>query len=465
MVRIWLFFSGLYLAEPDGNAILPTMNVVFFRMNGPFRIAAGLIAALALAGCASHGEETAQARHEAATALDIRLPEGPLGARIDELLAQPLGREDAVAVALLNNPALQRRYAELEISAAERVAASRPPNPSISLARLKRGDETETERGISIDLLGLLAWPLERGAARRQHEAERRLALREALQLARDVRVAWVDAVAAQGHRQYARDMREAADTAREYAQRLADAGNGTQLDATRATAFVADADAELARADNEWLAARERLTRLLGVEDSARLQLPEHLPPLPEQLPTATQAEQQAIDRRLDVQAATRQAEATAGALRLNRVTRMINVLEVGYQSNTSSTEPTQTGYEVRLELPLFDFGSSGAKAQAQYEAALATVRETAIAARSETRTAWTACDTAWRNAARWRDQVLPLQQKITDEVLLRFNGMLVGPFEVIARAQEQATAALQAQQALREFWIAEAGLASVRQ
>lgn len=430
-----------------------------------------LLAPMLLTACAHGGRDAAALRNDAAGRLAVELPadsndRAVVQARVDELLAQPLDREEAVIVALLDSPALQRRYAQLEISAAERVAASRPPNPSISLGRFKRGSETETERGIAIDLVGLLAWPFERGAAKRAYESERQAALREALDLARDTRIAWTDAVAADLHLAYARNMLDLADTAREYAQRLAAAGNAPQLDAARAASFHAEAEGELARAAAGATTAREKLARLLGVADSARLQLPAQLPPLPDALPPAPSFEQEAIDRRIDVQAARRQAEATAKALNLNRVTRFVNVLEVGYQSNTSNEAPTQTGFEVTLELPLFDFGSSsGSKARARYEAALATVRETAVNARSEVRTAWTAGEAAWQTAARYRDRVLPLQQQITEEVLLRFNGMLVGPFEVLEQAQHQADAALRAQQALRDFWIAEAELASALQ
>lgn len=435
------------------------------------RPALPLLAVLLLAACAHGDREAAALRSDAAGRLAVELPadttdRDAVQARVAELLAQPLDREEAVIVALLDSPALQRRYARLEISAAERVAASRPPNPSVSLGRFKRGSETETERGIAIDLVGLLAWPFERGAAKRAFESERAAALREALDLARDTRIAWTDAVAADMHLAYARNMLEVADTAREYAQRLADAGNTPQLDAARAASFHAEAGGELARAGAEATAAREKLARLLGIADSTQLQLPAQLPPLPDTLPPAPSFEQEAIDRRIDVQAARRQAAATAKALNLNRVTRFVNVLEVGYQSNTSNQAPTQTGFEVKLELPLFDFGSSsGSRARAQYETALATVRETAVNARSEVRSAWAAGEAAWQAAARYRDRVLPLQQQITEEVLLRFNGMLVGPFEVLEQAQQQADAALRAQQALREFWIAEAELASALQ
>ena len=52
--------------------------------------------------------------------------------------------------------------------------------------------------------------------------------------------------------------------------------------------------------------------------------------------------------------------AEQTARNLDLTRTTRFINVLELGYQSNTSNEAPTQRGWEIGFELPLFDSGDA---------------------------------------------------------------------------------------------------------
>ena len=52
--------------------------------------------------------------------------------------------------------------------------------------------------------------------------------------------------------------------------------------------------------------------------------------------------------------------AHATADALGLSKVTGFVNVLDVGYTNKSSSEAPRENGYEVSLELPLFDWGSA---------------------------------------------------------------------------------------------------------
>ena len=102
-----------------------------------------------------------------------------VAARVRELLARPLTPEAAAQVALLNNPGLQARYAELGIAEADLVQASRWRGPTFSFARLTRGDEIEREASVFFDVLGLLAIPLSTRAQEKRFEAARQRAAEE----------------------------------------------------------------------------------------------------------------------------------------------------------------------------------------------------------------------------------------------------------------------------------------------
>ena len=52
--------------------------------------------------------------------------------------------------------------------------------------------------------------------------------------------------------------------------------------------------------------------------------------------------------------------AEQTASNLGLTRTTRFVNVLELGVMRNSSNEAPTQRGWEIGFELPLFDWGDA---------------------------------------------------------------------------------------------------------
>ena len=51
-------------------------------------------------------------------------------------------------------------------------------------------------------------------------------------------------------------------------------------------------------------------------------------------------------------------------------------------------------------------------------------------------------------------------LRKKISEEVLLRYNGMLASVFELLADSREQVAAVNAYLEALREFWLADASL-----
>jgi outer membrane protein TolC len=380
--------------------------------------------------------------------------------RVNELLAAPLSADSAVQIALLNNRGLQVSLLELGIAEADMVQASRLPNPGFSFSRLERGSEREIERTFSINLGHLLALPFAHEIEQRRFAAAQGSVTFAMLSLAAQARQAWVNAVAADQSLHYAEQVKRAANASAELAARMAGAGNFSKLQQMREQGFQADAALGLARAQQARVAARERLTRLLGLS-TPQFSLPDRLPDLPQATAELPDAEQVAMTQRLDVQAARRQAEATAKNLGLSRVTGFINVLELGYQHNSSNEAPTQTGYEISFEIPLFDWsGARVARAEAVYMQSVQRAAQSAIEAQSEVREAWQGYRSAWEIARQYRDEIVPTAQRVSEENLLRYNGMLIGVFELLADARTQIAAVNAAIEAQRDFWLAQATL-----
>jgi outer membrane protein TolC len=433
-------------------------------------VMAGL-ALLALAGCASLSQDAGFSKVEqavkeraAAEAKWSRSEEdaSSIRGRVKELLAKPLGPTEAVQIALLNNPGLQASYAEVGIAEADLVQASRWRGPTFSFARLRRGDETETERGVFFDVLGLLTIPLSTRASAARLEATQSRAAAEALGIALDARKAWFHVVAAQESANYMAQVKDSAETSAELARRMAAVGNFPKLTQAREQAFYAEATAQLARARRNAIAARERLARLMGLwgEDLA-YQLPDRLPDLPKEARDSGDLETQAIAQRLDVQGARREADSLARSLGLTKATRYINLLEIGVLSKSETGQPRQRGWEIELGVPIFDFGGARtAKAERLYMQAVNRTTEAAIQARSEVREAYSSYRTAFDIARHYRDEIVPLRKRISEEVLLRYNGMLMSVFELLADSREQVAAVNGYIEAAREFWLAESDL-----
>ena len=205
-----------------------------------------------------------------------------------------------------------------------------------------------------------------------------------------------------------------------------------------------------------------ERLTRLLGLAgEQAGFRLPERLPDLPATPRDLPDIERLAIAQRLDVQGARLATEQTAKALGLSRATRFVDVFELGLVHNGSNQAPVQRGAEISFELPLFDWRTARvARAESIYRQALARAAETAINARSEVREAYGNYRSAWGVAKQHRDELVPLRQRIAEENVLRYNGMLIGVFELLADARAQVAGVNAALEAQRDFWLAQADL-----
>jgi len=434
-------------------------------------LAALLASAALLGGCASFSpdggfaavEQTAKDRlgKELSWARS-QADQDRIDQRVSELLSKPLSVDDAVQAALLNNRGLQASFQELGITEAEVVQAGRLPNPGFSFGRSSKGDEREIERGVHFNLARLLALPLIGPMEARRFAQTQGMVATSVLSLAAETRKAYYNALAAEQTVRYMRQVKQAADASNELARRMEQVGNFNKLQRAREQVFFADASLNLARAEQAQRATRERLTRLLGVwGDQTRFTLPDRLPDLPPAALDLPDIERVALAQRLDVQGARLAAEQTARNLGLTKATRFVNVLELGVMRNSSNEAPTQRGWEVGFELPLFDWGGARvARAEAVYMQTVHRAAETAINARSEVREAYTAYRSAYDMARYQRDEVVPLSQRIAEENVLRYNGMLIGVFELLADARSQIASVNGAIQALRDFWIAQADL-----
>ena len=436
------------------------------QINPVLRMAAIGAAALSLGGCAGFSPDggldaVAQMTAER-TGQDLRLPGLGAEAELDALLKQPLSADRAVRVALLNNRGLRAALAQLDVAEADLVQAGRLANPGFSFSRMSGHGGTGIERGLMVDLVGLLAMPLRRDIEARRFDGAKLSAALDAVRLAAETRKAWFRAVAAQESARYAEQVREAAEAGAELAGRMARVGNLSALDSAREQAFSAEASAQLARARHHASASREQLIRLMGVwGEHTAFRLPDRLPDLPATPREAANIESLAMQQRLDVRLAKLDTEATARALGLTRATGFVNVLHAGYANAGKSGAPRENGYEIELALPLFDWGGARvAKAEALYMRSVHRTAETAINARSQVREAYSAYRTSHDLARHYRDQIVPLRKKISEETLLRYNGMLMSVFELLADTRAAIGAVNAAIEAQRDFWIAETDL-----
>ena len=382
---------------------------------------------------------------------------------VKKLLAEPLTADAAVQIALWNNPGLQAAYGELQLSEAEVVAAGRLPGLRLSRLRVSNPNiGVKIEELIGFNLLALLTIPARVEAQQARFEQVKANAAAAMLKLAFDTRKAYYAAIAAQQSLKFMGDVRDSAEAGAELARRMERAGNFNRLTRLREHGFYADAQAQLARAGAEQVAARERLTRLLGLAGAdIAYTLPQRLPDLPPAAQDMPDAQTVAMRERLDVRAAKAESAALAATLGLTRVTRFVNSIDVARARIREGHDPARTGWDIGIEIPIFDFGAArNAQAEAMYMQSVSRIAETAVNAQSEVREAYHLYRGAYDLAKHYGSEVVPLKKKISEETLLRYNGMLTSVFELLADAREQVLAVNSAIKAQRDFWVADTDL-----
>ncbi|RQP21973.1 TolC family protein [Albitalea terrae] len=440
------------------------------------RLLAAAVAALVLAGCASTtinenftsvqqlSQERLGGEVKWLTTEDARLQ---AQTDVDALLAKPLSGDDAVRIALAYSPALQAMLYESAANSAAATQSARLPNPVFAFERLVRDNagarELELTRTLSFSVLDLLLLPARLRLADYQQQASRLTLASNVVQAATDARQAWVSAVAAQQSVLYFQQVKATADAGAELARRMQAVGNYSKLQRAREQAFSADAVAQLARAQQAARSTREALIRILGLNEqqSSALKLPDRLPDLPAAPKDEASIAKTAMAQRLDVRMAQANLEFVAREQGLTRVTSIVNGLEVGVTRKNETGLSRQKGYDLSVPLPIFDFGdATRARAQATYMAAFHRAAQVAVDANSQVRENYGAYRTAYDIARHYRDEIVPLRKTIAEENILRYNGMLIGVFELLADSREQIASVVQAIDAQRDFWLADAGL-----
>jgi outer membrane protein TolC len=77
-----------------------------------------------------------------------------------------------------------------------------------------------------------------------------------------------------------------------------------------------------------------------------------------------------------------------------------------------------------------------------------------------SNLRESYSAYRTAHEIARHHREEVIPVRKVISEENQLRYNGMIIGIFELIADARDQVNTVIAAINAEQQFWLADAAL-----
>ncbi|WP_026480224.1 TolC family protein [Ahrensia sp. 13_GOM-1096m] len=385
-----------------------------------------------------------------------------------------ISADTAVQVALLNNKGLQAAYADIGMSAAEVWQQSLPENPVMSVGIL---GIAAPDLGLFRAVEGMIATNILSSMTRKRRvdladtkfrQAQYKAAV-ETLRVAVETRRAWITAVSSFETIYYLNQGKAAADAASELAQKLGQSGALPKAGQAREHAFYAELTGQTAEAKLAAQLAKEELTRIMGLWGTeVDYFVPDKQPKLPRTIQTKNAVESEALQKRVDLQVAKLQLEASAKAYGLTESTRYLTDLEIisGAEVEREREEDgveTSISPQVEFEfvIPIFDSGKARLrKAELAYMRDANLLAEKAINIRSEARSAYKGYRSSYDIARHYKNSVLPLRTKIEAESLLTYNGMITNTFELLADTRAKIGTLLQSVNAKRDFWLADANL-----
>ena len=425
--------------------------------------------ALALASCVSvprgaGADDVQQAvKQRGGPAVEWRTqPAAADDERIAAMLQDELTPDEAVAIAMVNNPRLQVTLAELGIARADLIEASTITNPVFEFEIRFPGEPYRPyELRLAQSLIELIQLPRRRALGRAAFDAAQMRVSSEVLRFAGDVRSAYFDVIAATQHVALSRTIAGAAQTAADVAIRQHRAENITDLDLENEQALYEQSRLDLARSEQRLLLARESLVRAMGLRNAnVEWRVPATFPELPESELDQENLERLAAAHRLDLAIARREVEVAQRQVPLSRLAVLDEtVLDVHYEREPGGEHTVGPGLE--FPIPIFNTGRAArTRAEAQYLKARHLLNALEAESASQLRAARTTLAEARARAEYYRDVVVPRRTRIVELTKLEHNAMLIGIFQLLQARQNEMQARRESIDAQREYWTARTSL-----
>ena len=386
--------------------------------------------------------------------------------KVRSLLSDKLNADEAVQVALLNNRQLQAVYSDLGVAQADLVQAGLLKNPIFDGGVFfpVPGGPAELELGAAIHFLDIFYMPLrKRIAAARFEEAKLRVT-GAALDMAAEVRAAFYRHQANEQMIELHQSIVKALAASLEVAKRLHEAGNITDLDLARERALAEETKMQLRFAEATVRQSRERLNSLMGLwGEETSWQIHTRLPAIVEEPTAVGELESLAIRRSIDLAGARQRILTSGETLGFSTTTALVPELPLGVVGEREEKE-WEVGPRLELPIPLFDQGQARiGRAAAELRRAQQEYYALAVQIRSAARVVRDRLVAARDRALYYRDILLPLRERIVNEVQLQYNAMQLGPIDILRAREQQIQAAVAYLQALRDYWLARTDLGQV--
>ena len=380
--------------------------------------------------------------------------------KIHGLLAENITPESAVQIALLNNPRLHATYQSLGVSQADLVQAGLLRNPTLVAGVKFFGEGPKVELSLVENFLQIFTLPARQRFAEAQLAQAKAMVAGAIIDLIADVRQESYRVLAAQQTLELRRTVLQAMEASADLAKRIHDAGNSTDLKFASEIAATEQSRLDVSAAEETVLIARERLTTLLGLwgPEAVHWTMTGRLPDLPAEDGTGdgTGLERQAVRASFDLAAQREGMRAIGERFGIERLDAWFGEVQLGAVGERESNGDWGFGPEAGISIPIFDQGQGRqAAATAALDMAARTYVATAVGLRSQVRVARAQVRSAHARAHFIFQVLVPLRSRVVRESQLHYNGMLMGPFQLLDAKRQEVETAEQYIDALERYWL----------
>ena len=432
-------------------------------------------ASFILAGCAGMSKEMAfsEVQQQVDERIGVPIHWNTNTASVDEteqmvaeLLDQPLDADTAVQIALLHNHRLQATYEEIGIAHAAVIQAGTLSNPAFhgdATFGLPQDPDTAHPAHdhyvfkIEMDFLSVLYGPMRKSVAESEFETAKLRVTAAVMDLAGQTRRAFYRVQSEQQMLEMFQQVVLATQAGHEFAKELYEAGNIPELDLLLQRTLHEGAKLALTTAELTLAESREQLNRLMSVWGQETAWTVEaRLPDISTDPMNLDNVEQIAIEKSIDLAIARGEIVSIGKQLGVAKATSLVPHLDIGGELEQEAGA-WSAGPVIGFEIPLFD------RKQGQRAAAAAELRRQqgeyhalAVEIRSVVRAAQRRLLAARQIALSYRNEILPLQEKILEQVQLQYNAMQVGTPRLLLAKQQQIDAGRDYIQALYNYHVA---------
>lgn len=373
----------------------------------------------------------------------------------------PMTVETAQRIALAHNPRARAALAALGIARGQWEAASALPNPELSGGFRDGVDGSTLNASFSIPLAPLVERGKRRAIARSEHQAALAQTAGQLLDLLLQVHLAAIAVVADDADQVRVTERIAIAVAEREAAEVLFAAGNIPAYDRLSHRWNAERAEVERVEAQRARVHHRHRLELLMGVPlDRYAWSV---IPPEPtavEGVEPPPALEQAVVGASIELAERRAALEAAAHRIGLGETARWLPGLALSVEGERRAGA-TEWGPQLSVELPLFDQGAGLLQSeQAAFEAALEDYRARQNEVRAALRESWAELRAADAIMQHHTATLLPLQQQLMEQDVLRYNAMEEGIFGLLDQRRRLADAQREALRAQQRQWEARARL-----